>query len=38
MVLCTRRLYEMVDMLMYKEIVRDGGLGVICEMRGDSGS
>ena len=25
MEICTRRLYEMVDMSMYREVVRDGG-------------
>ena len=36
--ICTSSLYEMVDGRMYKEIVRDGGIGVICEMCGYSGS
>ena len=26
--MCTRRKYEMVDGYMYKEVVRDGGIGV----------
>ena len=28
----------MVDEYMYKEVVRDGGIGVVSEMCGDSGS
>ena len=28
----------MVDGYMYKGVVRDGGIGVICEMCGDSES
>ena len=33
--MCTRRKYEMVDGYMYKEVVRDGGIGVICEVCGN---
>ena len=32
------RSYEIVDGNMFKEVVWDGGIGVICEVCGDSGS